>query len=68
VLAAHQGPIDLLLADVVMPQMGGKALVEHLLPRRPDLKIVFMSGYPGRAMAGQGAMRAPPAISRSLIA
>jgi len=65
VLAAHHGPIDLLLADVVMPQMGGKTLAENLLPHRPDLKVLFMSGYPGRTIAGQGRSRASPAISRS---
>ena len=65
VLAAHHGPIDLLLADVVMPQMRGKTLAEHLLPHRPDLKVLFMSRYPGRTIAGQGRSRASPAISRS---
>jgi PAS domain S-box-containing protein len=42
---AHQGVIDLLLTDVVMPRMNGKELY-HLLRRiRPKLKVLFMSGY-----------------------
>jgi DNA-binding NtrC family response regulator len=42
---AHDGKIDLLLTDVVMPEMNGADLATHLLSRRPDLVPVFMSGY-----------------------
>jgi two-component system cell cycle sensor histidine kinase/response regulator CckA len=42
----HQNAIDLLLTDVVMPEgMSGVELAEKLLPRKPDLKIIFTSGY-----------------------
>ena len=41
-------PIDLLVSDVVMPSLGGFELYEILRERRPDLKAVFMSGYPKR--------------------
>ena len=39
------GRLDLVLTDVVMPDMGGVALVERLLELRPGLKVVYMSGY-----------------------
>jgi two-component system cell cycle sensor histidine kinase/response regulator CckA len=42
---AHGEPIDLLISDVVMPGMDGPAMVEQALKERPDLKILFMSGY-----------------------
>jgi two-component system, cell cycle sensor histidine kinase and response regulator CckA len=37
--------IDLVLTDVVMPQMGGRELVRHLQARFPNIKVLFMSGY-----------------------
>jgi two-component system cell cycle sensor histidine kinase/response regulator CckA len=42
--------IDLLIADVVMPAMGGPALAKRLLHTRPDLKVIFVSGYADEAI------------------
>jgi two-component system cell cycle sensor histidine kinase/response regulator CckA len=42
--------IDLLIADVVMPTMGGPALAKRLLQARPDLKVIFVSGYADEAI------------------
>ena len=50
VCAAHNDAIDLVVADVVMPSMGGPALVQHLTPTRPDLKVIYMSGYADDAL------------------
>ena len=45
VVQQHPGRIDLLLTDVVMPEMGGKQLSEAMLARDPSLRVLFMSGY-----------------------
>jgi PAS domain S-box-containing protein len=51
-------PIDLVLTDLVMPEMGGKELAERLRARRPGLKVLFMSGYTEKAITADGIM--PP--------
>jgi two-component system cell cycle sensor histidine kinase/response regulator CckA len=45
VAASHQGPINLVLTDLQMPRLGGKRLVETLLPENPGMKAMFMSGF-----------------------
>jgi PAS domain S-box-containing protein len=46
----HSGPIHLLLTDVVMPGLSGPQSAEELRRERPEMKVLFMSGYPDRAM------------------
>lgn len=45
VATRHVGPIDLLLTDLVMPKMSGDKLAKELGPRRPEMRILFTSGY-----------------------
>lgn len=46
--------IDLLITDIVLPEMNGKSLADKLMVDRPDLKCLFMSGYTSGAIAHQG--------------
>ncbi len=50
----HKGTIHLLLADVIMPGGSGPDVATQLAVRFPELKILYMSGYTGTAMAHQG--------------
>jgi two-component system, cell cycle sensor histidine kinase and response regulator CckA len=50
VVRRHDGPIDLLLTDLVMPRMDGRALATLLLADRPDLPVVYTSGYSDHAI------------------
>jgi two-component system cell cycle sensor histidine kinase/response regulator CckA len=43
------GQIDLIVSDVVMPEMDGPTMLNELRKQRPDIKIIFMSGYPDDA-------------------
>jgi CheY-like chemotaxis protein len=54
VMEVHNGKIDLLLTDVVMPGMNGRRLAEQAISRRPDMKILFMTGYSRNAIVHHG--------------
>jgi PAS domain S-box-containing protein len=43
--SAHEGRLDLVLTDIVMPKLGGRQMAETLRRTRPDVKLLFMSGY-----------------------
>jgi CheY-like chemotaxis protein len=55
---AHSGPIHLLLTDVVMPGMTGRELANHLCPRRPEMRVLYMSGYTENAIGQNGTLDA----------
>ena len=54
----HQGPIDLLLTDLVMPDTNGRKLADTLRAARPGLRVLFMSGYPDSAIVNHGMLEA----------
>ncbi len=45
VMEAYDDAIDLLITDVVMPQMDGATLIENVRENRPDFKVILISGY-----------------------
>lgn len=51
VMAQHPGEVELILSDVVMPEMDGPTLLKELRPTHPDIKVIFMSGYAEEAFA-----------------
>jgi len=58
VAAAHSDTIHLIITDVVMPGLSGQELVQQLLPARPGLKVLYLSGY------AQDAFSAPNAAAQ----
>ncbi len=56
------GRIDLLVADVVMPLMGGPALAKRMLDLRPELKVIYVSGYADDALGDRQVLEAGAAF------
>ncbi|HNV69135.1 MAG TPA: PAS domain S-box protein, partial [Candidatus Ozemobacteraceae bacterium] len=54
--AAHSGRIDLLMTDVVMPEMNGRELAKAIQAKFPELKCLYMSGYTADVIARQGVL------------
>jgi CheY-like chemotaxis protein len=56
VFQSHGGQVCLLLTDVVMPAMTGRELAEQMRTLRPDIKVLFMSGYTDNVIIHHGAL------------
>ena len=52
----HEGTIDLLITDVVMPRMGGKEVAERLQTLYPRMKVIYMSGYTDDSIVHRGVL------------
>jgi PAS domain S-box-containing protein len=57
----HQGPIQVLITDVMMPEMSGMELAKRLQSKRPDIKVLYMSGFSEESVRRENAF--DPAIS-----
>jgi CheY-like chemotaxis protein len=58
VCSAYPGPIDLLLTDVVMPEISGKEVADRLVELRTGIRVLFMSGYTDEAIVQHGVLDA----------
>ena len=58
IAAGHKGTIDLVLTDVIMPGMNGRELARHISAQRPDVRVLFMSGYTEDAIGHNGLLDA----------
>jgi PAS domain S-box-containing protein len=56
VSGAHEGPIHLMLTDVIMPGMSGQELEEKVRTSRPGIKVLYMSGYADNAIVHHGVL------------
>ncbi len=62
IVSSYKGPIHLLITDVVMPKESGRKLADQLGPKRPQMKVLFMSGYTDHAVVNSGLLSSDSAF------
>jgi DNA-binding NtrC family response regulator len=50
----HRGPIDLVISDLMMPEMGGRQFAERLIRMHPESRVLLISGYTDDEVLGKG--------------
>ena len=58
IASKYEGPLDLLLTDLVMPRMSGTDLARQMQTARPGIRVLYMSGYTDNGVIGQGMLTA----------
>lgn len=53
----YHGNIDLLVTDVIMPRMNGSELAKHPAQSRPEIKVIYMSGYTDKSILQKGLLK-----------
>ena len=61
-MARHEGPIHLLLTDVVLPKMSGPQLAQSMTTLHPGIRVLYMSGYADKASVQQGLLNSSTAF------
>jgi CheY-like chemotaxis protein len=64
----HEGPIDLLVSDVVMPELGGRELAEAALKRRSGMKVLFVSGHTEDVVLKEGIQKGAAFLQKPFTA
>jgi CheY-like chemotaxis protein len=64
----HQGPIDLVLADVIMPEMSGPEMVTLLAEQHPEASAVYLSGYSADTLVREGLLESRSRLVQKPVA
>ncbi len=62
VASEHEEQIDLVITDVVMPELGGRELAQQLIKDRPRIKVLYLSGYTEDAIVNEGTIESGKAF------